>query len=1053
MPRKKNVASKGSLPTATRRSTRQSASRARQEDDVPEVFQDMLIEAYHNNPQDFAPSPRSVKRRKVEDEQIEQPQNIERFEQSVTPLPPSPIEQTESLVSSPVPERVPQVVFNNDFSDEDDSDISFEDVDISRHATPTSDNEIERPQAKTLQLDLSTPSKAIQSKQSPRPKTKPLTKLERAHRLNVHKWHLLCLMLHFDTVNRWCDDETVQKTLKPLIRRTLSNQLHLPETRTQAERKYTFDIAIEEICRIWRLTFRVTTQGMRKAHWRDQLDMESELENAPDPVDFEDFQAAAKTCAGSRDTGAQLFCALLRSLAVDTRLVCSLQVLPFGRATTANTPQKARPTYISAGAQDFGTATIASRAKKKKIVDSPYPIWWIEVFSPSITAWIPLDPLVRNTINKPRTGFEPPASDTLNNMLYVIAFEDDGNAKDVTRRYTSYYNAKTRRTRVETTKGGPEWFASVMDHFTKSTLERHDRNTIEDAALHRRVAQEGMPKNVQDLKDHPVYVLERHLRNSEVIEPKRECGKFSVGTGKNARLESVYRREDVHSCRSSEGWYRRGRDIQPGQQPLKRAMSRKKRAASVRLDDDDEGEEEDDSVPLYAEFQTELYIPPPIVDGRLPRNGYGNLDVYVPSMIPAGGMHVRHTLATQAAKTLKIDAADAVTGFVFKGRQGTAVLDGVVIDAQYTAIMLTTIKALEDQLEVDVNAQRSAILSSVWKKMYAVLKVRQRIQEDYGEKAGIDMDSRNNMNDDDDNDPSYEDDADGGGFMPDVHGEATAESRAEEAENLKMLRDRAPIVLPSLVVKQRPVAVRSPHKLPEKASTITAQTSDEDLFGDDEVEPGGLVPESEADDAMEGGGFIVENHSDSTIGRRTAKQAETNTDADANAGGFVPDQDDQSGGGFIPEDNTAGSFVPEDDTNNDGAGGFIPEDDVPHDGGGGFLPEDNPIPVTTTHPEQSTAHTTQLPTHVSPPISTTTPGQAHLTVPPTSTQSTNSTTRSRASRRNKAVDSKTAEEDDQGKDKGKEKDNDGSLSDNSLPSHDPEEDDLEMQWVEDAFED
>lgn len=1025
MPRKKNVSGQNSQQSATRRSTRQAASRDKSEDDVPEVFQDMLIEAYKNNPDDFAPNPRPPKRRKVNVDEDEQPQIVHRPKQSITPSPPSPVIHVETPPSLPPPERAQQIVFNNDFTDDDDdSDVSFEDVEISRAATPVSDGEIDAPRNKTLQLDLSSSSKAPQNKQSPRTKTKPLTKLERAHRLNVHKWHLLCLLLHLETVNRWCDDERIQRIFKPLVSRGLSNRLHLPDTRTQTERKFSFEEAIKEICHLWKLTFKITDEGMRKARWRDQLDMASEVENAPDPIDFDDFQAAAKRCTGSRDLGTQFFCALMRCLAVDTRLVCSLQVLPFARdTTTTSTPQKAAPTYITAGTQDFGTRATTPRFKKKRIVDSPYPIWWIEVFSPSISAWLPLDPLVRNTVNKPRTGFEPPASDPLNTMSYVIAFEEDGYAKDVTRRYTSYYNAKTRRSRVEVTKGGSEWFSSIMQHFAKHHFDRHDREVIEDAELRRRVAQEGMPKNVQDLKDHPIYVLERHLRHNEVIEPKRECGKFSVGSGKNARLESVYRREHVHACRSSEGWYRRGRDIQPGQQPLKRAVPRKKRATSLRLDDG-EGDEEDDSVPLYAEFQTELYIPPPVVDGKVPRNGFGNLDVYVPSMIPAGGVHIRHTLAKQAAAVLKIDAADAVTGFIFKGRQGTAVVDGVVVDAHNTAVMLATIQGLEDQLEEDINAQRSAIIFSVWKKMHAVLKVRQRIQEDYGERAGIDMDSRNDDRDEhsDDDDSTYDDDADGGGFMPDVIGEATVESRAEEAENLKILRDRAPVILPAPITKQRPVVVRSLHELPKKRTAIMFQNSEDDLFGDNEdVEPGAFMQEATDDnDAVEGGGFVVDKPSDVH-----QHSGDTNLAQDEDLeGGFVQEDSAAEGGGFLAEDNGAdgGGFLPEDDT----AGGFLPEDDSQQ-------------PPNTNHANQAVPSVPTLTLNESsnPPIS--------------STQSTTSTvaSRSRTSRRMQTHPVQNNE-----------KDNHSNLvaaddydDNHSLPSHDPEEDDMEMQWVEDAFED
>jgi xeroderma pigmentosum group C-complementing protein len=61
-----------------------------------------------------------------------------------------------------------------------------------------------------------------------------------------------------------------------------------------------------------------------------------------------DFRDHARKLEGSRDIGAQLFCALLRSVGVATRLVCSLQPLPFNFASAikGTTPQKSRPKIV-----------------------------------------------------------------------------------------------------------------------------------------------------------------------------------------------------------------------------------------------------------------------------------------------------------------------------------------------------------------------------------------------------------------------------------------------------------------------------------------------------------------------------------------------------------------------------------------------------------------------------------------------------------------------------------------------------------------------------------
>lgn len=71
----------------------------------------------------------------------------------------------------------------------------------------------------------------------------------------------------------------------------------------------------------------------------------------------EDFLKQAKTLQGSRDLGAQLFCALLRSVAVEARLVCSLQPLPFTGTTKQMTPIKPERQIIVISSDDYDTST------------------------------------------------------------------------------------------------------------------------------------------------------------------------------------------------------------------------------------------------------------------------------------------------------------------------------------------------------------------------------------------------------------------------------------------------------------------------------------------------------------------------------------------------------------------------------------------------------------------------------------------------------------------------------------------------------------------------
>ena len=71
-----------------------------------------------------------------------------------------------------------------------------------------------------------------------------------------------------------------------------------------------------------------------------------------------DFRYAATNLEASRDTGAQLFCAMLRSVDVEARLVCSLQPLPFTATVKRTTPH--RPIPRMAIAYSEGRTAISS---------------------------------------------------------------------------------------------------------------------------------------------------------------------------------------------------------------------------------------------------------------------------------------------------------------------------------------------------------------------------------------------------------------------------------------------------------------------------------------------------------------------------------------------------------------------------------------------------------------------------------------------------------------------------------------------------------------------
>ncbi|KAF5360558.1 hypothetical protein D9756_005054 [Leucocoprinus leucothites] len=382
------------------------------------------------------------------------------------------------------------------------------------------------------------------------------------------------------------------------------------------------------------------------------------------------------------------------------------------------------------------------------------PVFWTEVFSKPDGRWLPVDP-IRSIVNK-RKVFDPtpiannvttnaavaqfsrfnspvpkkPSKAPLkqdNRLLYVLAFEEDGYARDVTRRYAREYGSK-----VAKVQGG-----SGAANMGGGDLIVSD--DIEDEELETAQMLEGMPTTISGFKDHPIYVLLRHLKQNETIHPPPpstpELGKF--------RGEPVYPRSAVVSLKTAENWMRsEGRTVKAGEQPLKMIKVRagtvnKLRELEVIKEAGASGEggpPGDVMQGLYARSQTEVYVPDPVIDGIVPKNNFGNIDLYTPSMLPRGGVHIPYKGVAKIARKLGFDFAEAVTGFEFKKRRAFPVIEGVVIAKENEGVLLEAFWESERVAEEKARAKREERVIKQWTRLIQGLRIRQRLQEQYGTK-------------------------------------------------------------------------------------------------------------------------------------------------------------------------------------------------------------------------------------------------------------------------------------------------------------------------------
>lgn len=678
---------------------------------------------------------------------------------------------------------------SNDLENDSSDSMEFEDVDINAASAPKVGSEVTANEGDELEaasddfegledIDIDTflnePEKQEDSinitiherkEEEGTKKTKKrvvtVPKEERHRRKLVHQLYLMAFLAHGATRNKWCNDKTLQDLLLENFSPGLKTHLSPAPRLIDFVKQRQFIEGLQKLVKRWR--FRVMAQGLVRKDWGELLvKQELVMRN----INRDRFRQTICAMRGSRDLGAQGFVSLLRGYGLNARLVFSLQPPDFRSITpgkpTDDKPKEEKPKIDEQPKSEFDPVFIpdaktelllkvrnsetksSPREKSKKKFNfpiSPYPVFWVEVWNPYLKKWITVDPIVNKSVEvmpmRKKGKFEAPALDPTYQTLYVFAFDKFGGVRDVTRRYTQYYNAKAVKKRIESFSDKDEhWFEQILKAVRRKTkFGLPEIKELQEFIL--RDQYEGVPNNMTDFKNHPLYALESQLRKDEVIYPNDDTSK--CGTFRPMNKDSVVpiiKRSHVFRLRTAKAWYLRGRVLKVGAQPLK---TKEKQLSQM------EEEDEDGLIRLYAEFQTEVYHAP-LIDGEIPKNAYGNIEIFVPSMMPENGylIHVSEKLPIKliekaARDILKIDHARAIVAFDFteknskNKRAPTARVGGVLVDVQYKEAIDLIIEGLLD-LEED-EKRRKVELTALrgWSFFLKKLMIMDRLNRQHGE--------------------------------------------------------------------------------------------------------------------------------------------------------------------------------------------------------------------------------------------------------------------------------------------------------------------------------
>ena len=194
---------RGRGKSSTRRGLGRKSARGRaaEQHALPEVYQDMLAAVPSSSPTRASEEGGVFKKRRVGGRMVTQGR-----EHDMGPISTAP-ENTEDVQSDsnhlPIPKFSQQTAYNSS-ENSSDSDMAWEEVEL-KPVGNVEGNDSEGDE----DLNLVLKDEASASNR-PSMKRKPASAAERRLRLEIHKMHVLSLLVHTHLRNHWCNDEQVQ---------------------------------------------------------------------------------------------------------------------------------------------------------------------------------------------------------------------------------------------------------------------------------------------------------------------------------------------------------------------------------------------------------------------------------------------------------------------------------------------------------------------------------------------------------------------------------------------------------------------------------------------------------------------------------------------------------------------------------------------------------------------------------------------------------------------------------------------------------------------------
>lgn len=212
--------------------------------------------------------------------------------------------------------------------------------------------------------------------------------------------------------------------------------------------------------------------------------------------------------------------------------------------------------------------------------------------------------------------------------------------------------------------------------------------------------------------------MERHLLKFEALYPSNVP---SIGW---IRKEAVYPRDCVYTLLTREKWIKEARVVKLNEEPYKIVTSAKWDKYTQKI-------LKNCPVELFGIWQTKPYEPPTAENGIVPRNEYGNVELFKECMLPKKTVYLQFAGLNKVCKKLGIDCAPAIVGFEFHNGWSHPVYDGFVVCEEFQETVTDAWLEEQDELERKDREKIEKRVYGNWRKLIKGLLIRKRLQARY----------------------------------------------------------------------------------------------------------------------------------------------------------------------------------------------------------------------------------------------------------------------------------------------------------------------------------